>query len=47
LSIPIDEGESNDEDPYDIITRTGVQPERAPLENYMVSTKLQLRHLKS
>jgi hypothetical protein len=47
LSIPIDEGESDDEDPYDIITRTGVQPVRAPLENYMVSTKLQLCHLKS
>jgi hypothetical protein len=42
LSIPIDKGESDDEEPYDIITRTGVQPERAPLENYMASTKLQL-----
>jgi hypothetical protein len=47
LSIPIDEGESDDEDPYDIMTRTGVQPERAPLENYMVSTKLQFCHVKS
>jgi hypothetical protein len=47
LSIPIDKGESDDKDPYDIITRTGVQPERAPLENYMVSIKVQLCHLKS
>jgi hypothetical protein len=47
LSNPIDEGESDDEDPYNIITRTSVQPERAPLENYMVSTILQLLHLKS
>lgn len=35
-NIPIDEGDSDDDDPYDEITRVGVQPERAPLENYMV-----------
>lgn len=40
-SIPIAELESDDEDPYDVITRTGVQPERAPLENYVVSTTLE------
>ena len=36
-SIPIDEQGSDDEDPYDVMTRTSVQPQRAPLENYMVS----------
>jgi hypothetical protein len=35
-SIPIDEEESDDEDPYDVMTRTSVQPQRVPLENYMV-----------
>ena len=39
-SIPIDEEGSNDDDPYDVMTRTSVQPERAPLENYMVSISL-------
>ena len=41
-SIPIDEGESDDDDPYDEITRVSVQPERAPLENYMVSISFEL-----
>ena len=36
-SIPIDEQGSDDEDPYDVMTRTSVQSQRAPLENYMVS----------
>ena len=36
-SIPIDEEGSDDDDPYDVMTRTSMQPERAPLENYMVS----------
>ena len=35
--IPIDEEGSDDDDPYDVVTRTSVQIERAPLENYMVS----------
>jgi hypothetical protein len=35
-SIPIDEGNDAD-DPYDVMTRMSVQPQRAPLENYMVS----------
>jgi hypothetical protein len=35
-SIPIDEQESDDEDPYDVMTRMSVQPQRAPLENYIV-----------
>jgi hypothetical protein len=35
-SIPIDEQDSDDEDPYDVMTRTSVQPLRAPLENYIV-----------
>ena len=39
-SILIDEEGSNDDDPYDVMTRTSVQPERAPLENYMVSISL-------
>jgi hypothetical protein len=33
---------SDDEDPYDVITRTSVQPQRAPLENYIVSIWIQL-----
>jgi hypothetical protein len=41
-SIPIDEQGSDDEDPYDVITRTSVQPQRAPLENYMVTILIQL-----
>jgi hypothetical protein len=40
LSIPIDEGGSDDEDPYDEITRVGLQLERAPLEHYMVSISI-------
>jgi len=36
-SIPIDEEGSDDDDPYDVMTRTSVQLERAPLENFMVS----------
>ena len=36
-NIPIDEVGSDDDDPYDVMTRVSVQPERAPLENYMVS----------
>lgn len=47
LSIPIDEGGSDDEDPYDVITRRGVQPKRAPLDNYMVTTRFELSLLKS
>lgn len=37
--IPADQEDTDDdeEDPYDIITRRGVQPERAPVENYVVS----------
>jgi len=35
-SIPIDEEGSNDNDPYDLMTRTSMQPQQAPLENYMV-----------
>jgi hypothetical protein len=35
-TIPIDEGDSDDDDPYDRITREGQQPERAPIQNYMV-----------
>ncbi|KXG19909.1 uncharacterized protein LOC110430692 [Sorghum bicolor] len=41
-SIPIDEEGSNDNDPYDLMTRTSMQPQQAPLENYMAS---QLGHL--
>jgi hypothetical protein len=41
-SIPIDEEGSDDDDPYDVMTRTSVQPERAPLENYMVSISFEL-----
>lgn len=39
-SIPIDEIESDDEDRYDVWTRQGLQPERAPLQNYMVNISL-------
>ena len=39
-NIPIDEEGSDDDDPYDVMTRTSMQPERAPLENYMVSISL-------
>jgi hypothetical protein len=35
-SIPIDEQGSDADNPYDEMTRTSVQPQRAPLENYMV-----------
>jgi hypothetical protein len=38
-SLPIDAGDSDDEDPYDTMTRTGSQPQRAPFEHYMVLTK--------
>jgi hypothetical protein len=41
-SIPIDEEESNNEDPFDVMTRRSVQPQRAPLENYMVRISIQL-----
>ena len=41
-SIPIDEEGSNDDDPYDVMTRTSVQLERVPLENYMVSISFRL-----
>jgi hypothetical protein len=41
-SILIDEEESDDEDPYDVMTRRSVQPQRAPLENYMVRISIQL-----
>jgi hypothetical protein len=41
-SIPIDEEGSDDDDPYNVMTRTSVQQERAPLENYMVSISFQL-----
>ena len=41
-SIPIDEEGTDDDDPYDVMTRTSMQPERAPLENYMVSISFQL-----
>ena len=40
--IPIDEEGSDDDDPYDVMTRTSMQPERAPLENYMVSISFEL-----
>jgi hypothetical protein len=36
-SIPIDEEGNDDDDPFDVMTRTSVQLQRAPLENYMVS----------
>ena len=36
-SIPIDEQGSDDKDPYDVMTRTSMQPQRVQLENYMVS----------
>ena len=42
-SIPVDEEGSNDDDPYDVITRMSVHLERVPLENYMVSISFQLR----
>jgi hypothetical protein len=42
LAIPIYEGASDQEDPYDVRTRQGVQPERAPLQNYVVSTQFDL-----
>ena len=35
LSIPIDAQGSDDDNPYDVMTRTSVQPQRVPLENYM------------
>ena len=35
-NAPIDEGDSDADDPYDEITRQGSFPERAPLQNYMV-----------
>jgi hypothetical protein len=41
-SIPIDEEGSDDDNPYNVMTRTSVQLERAPLENYMVSISFQL-----
>ena len=41
-SIPIDEEGTDDDDPYDVMTRTSMQPERAPLENYMVSISFEL-----
>jgi hypothetical protein len=41
-SIPIDEQGSDDDDPYDVMTRTSVQPQRVPLENYMVSISIEL-----
>ena len=41
-SIPIDEQGSDDDDPYDVITRTSVPPQRASLENYMVSVRIEL-----
>lgn len=41
LSIPIHELESDDEDLYDALTRVGVQLERAPLQNYIVSISIQ------
>jgi hypothetical protein len=39
-SIPIDEQGSDDKDPYDVMTRTSMQPQRAPLENYMVRVSI-------
>ena len=41
-SIPIDEQESDDEDLYDVMTWTSVLPQRAPLENYMISISFHL-----
>ena len=41
-SIPIDEEGSDDDDPYDVMTRTSVQPQRAPLQNYMVNFSIRL-----
>ena len=41
-SIPIDEEGCDNDDPYDVMTRTSVQPKRAPLENYMVSISFEL-----
>ena len=41
-SIPINKAESDEEDPYDLITRVGMQPQRAPLQNYMVNFSIQL-----
>jgi hypothetical protein len=41
-SIPIYEEESDDEDPYNVMTRRSVQLQRAPLENYMVRISIQL-----
>ena len=40
--IPIDEEGSDDDDPYDVMTRTSIQPQRAPLQNYMVNFSIQL-----
>jgi hypothetical protein len=40
-SIPIYEEESDDEDPYNVMT-SSVQLQRAPLENYMVRISIQL-----
>ena len=42
LSIPIDEEGSDNDNPYDVMTRMSVQLERAPLENYMVSISFEL-----
>ena len=41
-SIPIDEEGSDDDDPYDVMTRMSMQPERVPLENYMLSISFEL-----
>ena len=41
-SIPINKAENDEEDPYDLITRVGMQPQRAPLQNYMVSISFEL-----
>jgi hypothetical protein len=39
-TIPTNEQDNDEEDLYDVITRRGVQPERAPVENYVVSNPL-------
>jgi len=41
-SIPIDEEGRDDDGPYDVVTRMSMQPERAPLGNYMVTISFQL-----
>ena len=41
-SIPINEADSDEEDPYDLITRVDVQPQRAPLQNYIVRISFEL-----